>query len=132
MLINSSFYGSYSQKIYSKELVDTDYVNLPKEAPLFQLKNIDNETQYLLIRTFQANTETMKQSADFYESVKDSIRAANLVVDLRNNEGGAGKEARKFYELIENFSKRGKVYLLVNNETLSQAEILLRIGVAAL
>lgn len=124
-LVNSTFYFSYSQKVYSKKLADTDYVNLSKDAPLFEMKNINEDVQYLMIRTFQANTATMKQSADFYDSIKNSLHAANLIVDLRNNEGGAGKESRKYFEVIEKFSKTGKVYLLVNNETLSQAELLM-------
>lgn len=123
-LINSRFYLSFSEKVYSKQPAGTDYVNVPKDAPMFDLENINDRIQYLLIRTFQANTATMKQSAAFFDSIKNSITAANLIVDLRNNEGGAGKESRKFYELIEKFSSRGKVYLLLNNETLSQAEIL--------
>jgi len=123
-LLNAKFYDSYSQKVYSKKLTETDHVNLPKHAPLFELRNINSDVQYLLVRTFQANSVTMKKSADFYDSIKNSLDAPNLIVDLRNNEGGAGKESRKFYELIEKFSKTGKVYLLLNNETLSQAEIL--------
>ena len=122
-LVNSYFYGSYTQKTYSKNLGQTDYVNLPQAAPAFELKHIDSKIQYLLIRTFQANNATMDKSEKFYESIKDSLSAPNLILDLRNNEGGAEKSTTKYFKLIKENTNTGHVYILLNNGTLSQAEI---------
>jgi hypothetical protein len=124
-LVNSYFHESFSQKVYSKQLRAVDHVNLPQNVPLFQLKNINKNVQYLLIRSFQANSYVMKQSDIFYDSIKNSLSAAHLILDLRNHEGGAGKESNRYYKLLEKYTEKGKLYVLVNNETLSQSEILI-------
>ena len=122
-LVNSYFYGSYSQAIYSKQLNDTDHVNLPKNSSKFQLKSYDDAIQYLRIQTFQRNNMTTNASMIFYDSIKNALRAPNLIIDLRNNEGGAKKEARKYFSLLKKYSKKGRLYILLNNQSLSQAEI---------
>lgn len=123
-LVNSYFYASYSQSIYSKQLHQVDYVNLPKTSAKFELSNINNDIQYLLIQTFQTGNATMQESHRFYDSIKNSLKAPYLVLDLRNNEGGAGKEMRKYFVLLRKFVRKGHLYVLLNNGTLSQAEIL--------
>lgn len=123
-LVNSYFYASYSHSIYSKQLNQVDYVNLPKTPAKFELKNITHDIQYLLIQTFQAGNITMQESHRFYDSIKESLKAPYLVLDLRNNEGGSGKEAGKYFVLLRKFVRKGHLYVLLNNGTLSQAEIL--------
>lgn len=123
-LVNSYFYGSYSQSIYSKELRSNAYVNLPEDAAKFQLKTINDNVQYLRIRSFQADNTTSKQSNAFYTAIKDSLTAPYLIVDLRNNEGGAEKESEKYFNLLKKYTRTGHLYIVMNNETLSQAEIL--------
>jgi C-terminal processing protease CtpA/Prc len=122
-LVNSFFYGSYSQSIYSKQLQQVDYVNLPRGSSKFALRNINNDVQYLLIQTFQANTATAQTSQQFYDSIKTLLKVPNLIFDLRNNEGGAEKEMKKYFKLLKEYVKNGHLYVLVNNGTLSQAEI---------
>ena len=122
-LLNSYFYSSYSQNIYSKRLPYRSYADLPKNAQRFELKNINDKVQYLLLRSFQATASTMQRSKIFYDSIKNLLKAPNLVLDLRNNEGGAKKQAGKYFKLLKKYSKKGKLYVLVNNETISQAEI---------
>ena len=65
----------------------------------------------------------MNKSQEFYESIKDSLSAPNLILDLRNNDGGAEKATAKYFKLIKEYTKKGQVYILLNNGTLSQAEI---------
>lgn len=122
-LVNSFFYGSYSQSVYAKKIDKEDYVNLPKNSSKFALKTFNEEIQYLLIQSFQADQITSQASQRFYDSVKNLLIAPNLVLDLRNNEGGADKEMRKYFKLLKEYVKNGKLYVLVNNGTLSQAEI---------
>lgn len=122
-LVNSYFYGSYSQKVYSKQLPQVDYVNLSKGSSKFALRNINDDVQYLLIQTFQTNTTTAQTSQRFYDSIKTLLRAPQLILDLRNNEGGAEKEMKKYLKLLKEYVKNGHLHVLVNNGTLSQAEI---------
>jgi hypothetical protein len=123
-LVNSYFYGSYSQGIYSKEMQTVDHVNLPKDGSRFEFKDVDNKDfQYLLIKTFQADTKTSQASQRFYDSIKNLVKAANLILDLRNNEGGAEKEMAKYFQFLKGYVERGHLYVLINNGTMSQAEI---------
>lgn len=123
-LVNSYFYGSYAQNVYSKKLQQVDFVNLPKNAPKFELKQVADDIQYLAVRTFQADRWNAEKSAVFLDSIKNSLAAANLILDLRNNEGGAKKMASKYVQLIREYTKKGNVFILINNGTVSQAEIL--------
>jgi hypothetical protein len=122
-LVNSYFYGSYSKGIYSKEVQSNNYVNLPHDAAKFQFKSINALVQYLRIRSFQADNVTSGQSNTFYMTIKDSLTAPYLILDLRNNEGGAEKESEKYFNLLKKYTRTGHIYILVNNETLSGAEI---------
>lgn len=65
----------------------------------------------------------MSKSQAFYDRIKDSLTAANLIVDLRNNTGGADKVSNKFFILLKQYANKGNIYLLINNGTMSQGEI---------
>ncbi len=122
-LINSSFYGHLRGKRYSKVLHQPDYINLPRNIYDFNFKNIQSDIQYLHIKHFSADLADMQKSKAFIDSIKHLITAPNLIVDLRNNEGGAIKVSYNFLTLIKHYVKNGHVYVLVNNGTISQGEI---------
>jgi Peptidase family S41 len=122
-LINSYFYSSFSEKVYSKTQGQTDVTNLPKNREDFSFKNIQPGIQYLHIKHFSANRVKMQISKEFYDSIKNLLTEPNLILDLRNNDGGAIKASKKFLKLIKKYTKNGQVYVLINNGTLSQGEI---------
>jgi hypothetical protein len=122
-LVNSYFYSSFSEKVYSKKQGETDFTNLPNNVEDFSLKSIETGIQYLHIKHFSADRVKMQKSKDFYDSIKNLLIEPNLILDLRNNEGGANKVSKKFLTLIREYTRKGKVYTLVNNGTLSQGEI---------
>lgn len=124
-LVNSSFNRSFFAGTYTKYLPGADFVNLVRGDSKFSLKQTANDIQYVLIQSFQANSKTSKQSKDFYDSIKTAFTAPYIILDLRNNEGGAEKESKKYYKLLQQYAKKGKMYVLVNNGTISEAEILL-------
>lgn len=122
-LVNSYFYSSFSEKVYSKIIQEVDLINLPKNIGDFSFKNIETGIQYLHIKHFSADRIKMQKSKEFYDSIKNLLTAPNLILDLRNNDGGANKVSKKFLTLIKQYTKNGKVYILINNGTLSQGEI---------
>jgi len=122
-LVNAYFYGSYSQSVYTKKWPIQDYINIPRDAAKFSFRQLNNSIQYLSVRTFQANTYTAQLSQKFYDSIKNELTANNLILDLRNNEGGAEKEMAKYLKLMKEYVKNGHLYVLVNNNTLSQGEL---------
>jgi hypothetical protein len=120
-LINSYFYGSYSQYVYSKKPQQASYSNLPVSSPKFGFKNIATDVQYVRMGSFQANNTTAQQSKQLYDSIQHKLTASNLIIDIRNNDGGAKNQSQKFLKLLQKY--KGNLYVLVNNETVSQAEI---------
>jgi hypothetical protein len=122
-LVNSYFYSSLSESIYTKVIRRTDYINLPRSIYDFHFNSISPDIQYLHIKHFSADNIAMKKSQSFYDSIKNSLTAPKLIIDLRNNNGGASKVSKKFFNLIEQYVKAGQVYVLVNNGTMSQGEI---------
>lgn len=122
-LMNSYFYASYSQSIYTKHPQQVDYVNLPKSASRFEMKTISDDIQYVLVQSFQRNNETVQDSRKFYDSIQNALIAPNLILDLRNNEGGSRKEMTKYLALLKSYTRKGHLYVLLNYGTLSQAEI---------
>ena len=123
-LVNSHFYSSFSEKVYSKIIKEVDFVNLPNNTENFSFKKNATDIQYLHIKHFSADRINMEKSNEFYGSIKNLLTESNLILDLRNNEGGANKVSKKYLTLIKRYTKRGKVYILINNGTLSQGEIL--------
>jgi hypothetical protein len=122
-LVNSNFYVSLSESVYSKVINKEDHVNLPKNGKHFQLETISPEIQYLRIRHFLADRNSIQKSDEFYKSIKNLVNAPNLILDLRNNQGGAKKVSKKFLNLLKHYEKNGQIYVLVNNGTMSQGEI---------
>lgn len=122
-LINSTFYASVSETVFKKIRNETDYSNIQESEPAFQFKSISPTIQYIRLGNFSAMANDMKVSQAFYDRIKDSLTAAHLIVDVRNNTGGADKVSYKFFALIKKYTEKGKAYLLMNNATMSQGEI---------
>lgn len=122
-LVNSHFYSSFSDDIYTKVKHKTDFINLPGGTSDFTFKDLSKDIQYLQIKHFNADKVAMEKSQTFYDSIKNLLKPGSLILDLRNNDGGAEKVSRKYYKLLEEYSKTEHVYILVNNGTMSQGEI---------
>jgi hypothetical protein len=122
-LVNSHFYGFFYEMNYKKISSEKDYTNLPKNRAEFNFKTIEPDIQYLQLKHFSAETVSMQRSAAFCDSIKHLLTAPNLIVDLRNNEGGALKVSKQYVSLLKHYSKKGRIYVLVNNLTVSQGEI---------
>jgi len=122
-LINSHFYGYFYEKNYTKLKTPNNFTNLPRNIYDFNLKYIDTDIQYLHIKHFSANPDKLQKSIAFYDSIKHLLTAQNLIVDIRNNEGGSMKASNNYLKLLKQYSKNGCIYILVNNGTISQGEI---------
>lgn len=122
-LINSRFYSSAFGEVYKKKAAKKDFSLVDADEAAFQFRKLNKSTQYIRLGHFSAQPEKMAASQRFYDEIKDSLNAGNLVVDLRSNTGGAYKVSNKFVKLIKGFAKNGNVYVLINNRTISQGEI---------
>lgn len=122
-LINSRFYSSAFGELYKKKTAEKDFSLVDANEAAFQFRGLNKSTQYIRLGHFSAQPERMRESQRFYDEIKDSLNAKNLVIDLRSNTGGAYKVSNKFVKLIKRFAKKGNVYVLINNRTISQGEI---------
>lgn len=88
----------------------------------FLYRNISSKAKYLYLGNFLSSDSNLKMAKEFYERIKDSLTAPNLIVDLRGNPGGGPRCSDQFLRLIKKYTSRGKVYVLVNRFVKSNAE----------
>lgn len=123
LLSNEKFqHRMLTETFWKKEPDATDYVNIKAGTPLFQLKTMDTNTQYLRLGSFSTTPQNIASTQEFYSRIKDSLIAPNLIADLRNNGGGGFKTSQKFLDLLKKYTGKGKIYAVVNNRTVSNAE----------
>ena len=122
-LVHSSFNGSQSPPVYAKRFLVPDHRELPSAAPLFAFRDLDSNTQYISLRSFDVSPQISAMSKAFHDSIRTRVTAKNLVVDLRGNGGGAWKESMKYVLLVRQVAERGRVYVITNPSTMSAAEI---------
>lgn len=120
-LINSAFYGEFFESRYTKLTEEMPFINLKRNRKEFEFKKINDQVNLIQIKNF----EYMRRSSaiKFLDSIKPLLNTPYLIFDLRNNEGGSGEVAKHYIKTIKNYAKRGHTYLLVNNGTMSQGEI---------
>jgi hypothetical protein len=109
---------SFGSKMNSPQLMG--HVNYKK--PLLELRTIDSNIQYLRLGNFHTSDEELLAGQQFYNKIKDSLFAKNLIVDIRNNPGGGFKASGRFLSLLKRYSQDGKIYALINGRTVSNAE----------
>ncbi len=96
---------------------------IASDAATFSFKKLDDETSYLRLGSFSRMSKNVSESRVLYKELKGNINSKNLIVDLRNNGGGADKVAKPWRKLIRKFAKKNQVFVLLNKNSASNAEI---------
>ena len=91
-----------------------------QEPYLFRCLN--PEIKYLYLGNFKTSNDNMRHATAFYNRIKDSLNSAYLIVDIRGNLGGGERCSNQFLKLIKGYAKKGKVYVLINEFTVSSGE----------
>lgn len=112
-------YGALNGLPYRKENVKS-YAGLVVGDNKYEYKKLEDNISYLRLSSFSSTDANIKIATDFFNDVKLSINSENLIVDLRNNTGGGYKNSRQFINFLSNY--KGKVYILQNGVTVSNAE----------
>lgn len=86
----------------------------------FEFKHLTNDVDYLRLSSFYSSNTNIAVATKFLLSVKDSIHAPNLIVDVRNNSGGGFRTSQQFINFLCRY--KGKVFILQNEKTASNAE----------
>ncbi|RYG16072.1 MAG: hypothetical protein EOO07_14020 [Chitinophagaceae bacterium] len=96
------------------------YNELKRSAENFEYKDLGEGVGYLRLSSFSANNANVKKATDFLNQTKSKINAPNLIVDVRNNGGGAYKTSMQFINFLTRY--KGHVYILHNGFSVSNAE----------
>lgn len=103
-----------------KKYKDPDFFSLPKGTPRYEFKQLEYGVAYLRLGSFYASPEIIAESNQFFKQLVVPKETKHLIVDLRDNQGGAFKNSMKFLDFVRKFN--GKVHLITNAHTGSNAE----------
>lgn len=103
-----------------KENMKNNFIHVDTEAhEAYQLISLEEDIQYVWFDSFSRFGNANKRDA-MVEQIKNELTASNLIVDLRNNGGGASKISLPMVRAIR---KSGvKVHVLTNYYSGSNAE----------
>lgn len=115
--------GRLIQLNWKKDTLQKDYFNLDDTSKSFEYKKIKEGISYIRLGSFGMQDSNRNEAAFFLNDLKNLKMEKNLILDLRNNSGGGDKVSKPFQKFIEKEFKEGKIYILVNIKTASNAEI---------
>lgn len=115
--------GALVQTWWRKSPHAKDHINISNQEPIYQFRNLGPGVQYMRLGSFDSGDDKVVVSQKFFDRIKDSLTAANVIVDLRNNGGGRYKSSAKFMKLLQDHALKGnRLFIMVNNHTVSDAE----------
>lgn len=98
------------------------YADVKAGTEPFIFSKLSDNIQYLRLGSFATYPAHIARAVKFYEQIRDSLTAPYLIVDIRNNGGGGNKTSGQFRKLLKKYARKGKIYLLINYSTMSNAE----------
>lgn len=102
---------------------DNSYYFNKNHTANFTYASINPLFDYVGIKTLGRTTSLMKEAKAFYAANLSKINKENVIVDLRNNGGGAIKQAEPLMKYLNKNKVIKKIYVLINFKTASAAEL---------
>ncbi|KOF01460.1 hypothetical protein OB69_17240 [Roseivirga seohaensis subsp. aquiponti] len=91
-----------------------------EEKEGYVLSNLTDDVQYVWLNSFNRRTMATKRDA-LIEQIENELKAPNLIIDLRNNGGGADKISLPILKALK--KKTELIYVITNFYTGSNAEM---------
>ncbi|WP_092539672.1 S41 family peptidase [Zunongwangia mangrovi] len=89
----------------------------------FNFRSINADFDYIGIKTLSRTRNLMKEAQVFYEDHLEKLSKENLIIDLRNNAGGAIKQAEPLIKSLQKNENIRHIFVLINFKTASAAEL---------
>ena len=129
--INSKRLMAYTERVengffyfmgFQKDITQTNYSSIMPSESTYYREELSDEITYLKIGSFSSWNPTLSDAEKFYKTLEGYLNKSNLIVDLRNNGGGGDRNSDILYKLLKEYSKKNKIYVLINHRTVSNAE----------
>ncbi|UAB85136.1 peptidase S41 [Zunongwangia sp. SCSIO 43204] len=89
----------------------------------FNFTSINTDFDYIGIKTLSRTRNLMKEAQVFYEDHLKNLTKENLIIDLRNNGGGAIKQAEPLIKSLQKNENIKHIFVMINFKTASAAEL---------
>ena len=123
MMIRTGLNNGTFFSLSLKKHVDQKDFWLPKNTEEnYQFEGLDSEVSYIKVGSFSGFNPTLSKAEAFYETLKNKQLGDHLIVDLRNNYGGGDRNSKLLYKILRRYAKRHHLYILINQNTASNAE----------
>ncbi|RNL53983.1 S41 family peptidase [Pedobacter jejuensis] len=86
----------------------------------FEYRELTNKVGYLRLSSFSSSNDNHTMAKSSFDTIRAKIIPECLIVDLRNNLGGGYRTSKQFLTFLKKY--HGRIYLLQNNNTMSNAE----------
>lgn len=104
-----------------KEDLESNFAWIDKDAEeAYQLSNLTDDIQYVWLNSFNRMTKPQDRDA-LIAQIHTDLTAKNLIIDLRNNGGGADKISLPILKELK--KKKANIYVITNFFTGSNAEM---------
>ncbi len=112
--------GEFKFLRWQKKIPEINHYNANFPDQKFVFKNLNDSFTYVKLGSFNSSNKGIEEATNFHNEISEKLTTKNLIVDLRNNNGGGDRSSTQFYKLFKKF--KGKIYVLVNFYTVSNAE----------
>ena len=92
------------------------------EEKTYVHKILNTNFTYIKAQSFSGFYPTLSDAEAFYESLENKLNTPYLIVDLRSNGGGGDRNSDLLFKLLKDYAKNGKIAVLINQNTASNAE----------
>ncbi len=116
-------HGVLSGNVIKEQLKQNHVFVNAETTENYTLKQVAGNVQYVWLHDFGRSQENADKRDALIAQMNTGLNAENLIVDVRNNGGGASKISWPIVKRIRKYAQRGgKVYVLTNAISGSNAE----------
>ena len=101
---------------------DNTYYFYKNHEQTFHYNSVAPQFDYVGIKTLSRTTQRIKEAKAFYDSLP-ALDKENLIIDLRNNGGGATLQIKPLLKRVKKNKAIKHIYVIINFKTASAAEL---------